>query len=292
VRALREVAADPIFAPAFAMGKRPKGDAVSGDFSNVLGCFSVGLAGQIDLGVGVTGTIGYAFDPNDDTQFSVFLSVGVVVGPDAEADAGVELGAWTSAPTQMTGMMVGAGGGVDATGFGASVAGFVSCDLTVLPPFIKPTFQSWGATLTLSLGEGGGLLGVLSYTAVIITESIPAIAQPDAAHMIMISSIKCVQKQDNASDKDELVMLFKIDGKDPTYAFPTWSHFSIPEGGTWSCGRSIKLDSSVDVTLMNGGSTIYSWTIDVSNLKSSYSCDYKDGMFNEVAYTMYVSLVY
>lgn len=292
VKALREISRDPIFAPAFAMGQHRGVKSASDDLSGDIGSFSVGLAGQVDLGVGVTGTLGYAFDPNDETQFSVFLSVGVVGGPDAELDAGVELGAWTSSPTQMTGFMVGAGMGLDPDGFGASGAGFVSCDLTLLPPSIIPNFESWGAALTLSLGEGGGLLAVLSFTLVIITESIPPIAQPNADHMIMISSIKCVQKQDNDSDKDELYMLFQIDGNDTTFPFPTWSHFSIPEGGTWNCGRSIKLNNSVNVTLMNGGDTIDSWAINFSNLQSSYSCNYKDGMLNQVAYTMYVSKVY
>lgn len=290
VQALREVAADPIFAPAFAMGKRGSTQALSGDFSAVPGCFSVGLAGQVDLGAGVTGTIGYAFDPNDTTQYSIFVSVGVVVGADAEADAGVELGVWSSAPTDMSGAMMGGTVGLDPEGFGASVAGFVGCQVSLVPPFVWPSLSSWGATLTLSLGVGGGAAGVFCYTLVIITESVPAIAQPDAQHMIMISSIKCVQKQDNASDKDELVMLFQIDGAGPTYPFPTWSHFSIEEGGTWNCGRSIKFSNHVVVTLQNGGDDIYSWTISWPP-NSTYSCDYKDGL-NEIAYTLYVSSVY
>ena len=285
VQALRGITTDPIFAPAFALGKSSNSEALTGDFSNVLGCFSVGLAGQIDLGVGVTGTIGYAFNPNDDTQFSVFISVGVVGGPDAEADVGVELGAWSSTPGDMSGAMIGGGVGLDPEGFGASVAAFVGCGVKLLPPFITLDFSSYGGTLTLSIGEGGGALGVLCYTQVLVTEDIPPIAQPNASNMIRVTCIECVQKKDWMGDNDELVMQFQMDGKGPIYPFPTWSHYSIAEGGKWWCERSIKLNDYVVVTLAG----ICTWTIYANDVQASYH--YDSGGLNSTIYNLYVEKI-
>lgn len=215
----------------------------------------------------------------------------MVGGLDAGADAGVELGAWSSTPGDMSGAMIGGGAGLDPEGFGASVAAFVGCGVKLLPPFITLDFSSYGGTLTLSIGEGGGVLGILSYTQVLVTEDIPPIAQPNASNMIMINSVECGQKKDWTGDHDELVMQFQIEGKGPIYPFPTWSHYSITEGGTWYCARSIKFTDYVIVTLAG----ICSWTIYANDVQSSYHYDSGDlldgGGANSIIYDMYVQKI-
>lgn len=252
---------------------------------------SIGINFEIELLLGVTGTLGYAYGIGDGSgQTSVFLSLGLDEGVEGGAMAGVQFGVWKSAPTDMGGYSYG-GEILFDDELGGSIGIYFSGD------------ELSGLTLTLGAGIDDGIEFQESYTFVLGAGSVGGsylqpVYQPRKDHFLILTKLYC---ENEASDggKDEVYFTFQSDD-DTVYHYPTYDYISMDEGDTWECGRSVMLNSYVKITVWDEDDgpddNLGSCTINVSDLQvgaaaKSFSIHSKNGL-DERQFYIYAELLY
>lgn len=258
------------------------------------GSFSIGLNFEIELIIGFSGTIGAAIGVGNSkgVQGAEFLSVALEEGVQAGAMTGVQFGLWRSAPADLGGYSWGVEVdlGVEVEGSGGLYFsnGKVS-----------------GVTLTLGVGLEEGIAIVECYTFILgdqgVDPYIKPVVQPRKNNFLIIESLKCEHpSNDGGGDENEIYFIFQADG-DTAYHYPTYDYFSMKEGDTWQCGRSVWFNSSVDVTVYDEDGTsdddvVGTFSISLSQLSPGQTItfkstkDYSSGM-DKVEYKINVKLI-
>lgn len=257
--------------------------------------FSIGLGFEAELIIGFSATIGIAIGVGNakGVQSAEFLMVSLEVGVQAGAMVGVQFGLWTNAPADLGGKLTGTE--IDL-GFEAEASGAL---YYTLKEGIK------GATLTIGIGLEEGIAEIECYTFILgdqgVDPYIKPVVQPRKNNFLIIESLKCVHpSNDGAGDENEIYFIFQADG-DTAYHYPTYDYFSMKEGDTWQCGRSVWFDSNVAVTVYDedypsDDDVVGTFSIGLSQLKLGQvvtfksTKDYSSGL-DKVEYTINVKLI-
>ncbi|WP_119080663.1 hypothetical protein [Chitinophaga alhagiae] len=256
--------------------------------------FSIGLTVEAELIIGFTATLGVAVGIGNSAgvQSCEFLSVSLEAGVQAGVLAGVQFGLWNQAPANLGGNA----NGIELD-LGADIefSGALYFNLSGLR----------GVTLTVGVGVEDGIALVETYTFILgdqgVDPYIKPVVQPRKSNFLIIESLKCVHpSNDGAGDENEVYFIFQADG-DTAYPYPTYDYFSMKEGDTWNCGRSVWFNSSVAVTVYDEDGTsdddvVGTFSISLSQLALNKSItfkstkDYSSGL-DKVEYTINVKLI-
>lgn len=277
---------------------------------------SVWLAAKVEAEViiGFSGSIGAAIEPSQVLQFiqdpkrgtlswQYFISGWFDDGITGGAFVGIEFGISGSAPSDLGGFGSGVEGTFDVdpdTGLGISAQYYHgSAD------------ESWGATVAVVEGADAGFEGTQSYTILLGQGSLglQPIYQPDAAHMLIITQITCV----NANRNPDGVYFYFTPDSGTQYRYPTWDHRDMTDDDddpdyyhTWYPGRSVKFNGQVTVALWSEqdadtdplGDAITFYYDDFANVHSDtewkkvYRAPDAGNGWNEIEYHVYAQLIY
>lgn len=257
--------------------------------------FSVGLNFEIELIIGFSCTIGVAIGVGNSkgVQTAEFLSVALDEGIQAGAMTGVQFGLWNSAPADLGGYS-----------WGTEIELGLDVELSGGVYYTREGIS--GVTLTIGVGLEEGIAEIECYTFILgdqgVDPYIKPVVQPRKSNFLIIESLKCVHpSNDGAGDENEIYFVFQADG-DTAYPYPTYDYFSMKEGETWQCGRSVWFNSSVAVTVYDEDTSpsdddvVGAFSINLSQLKLGQSItfkstkDYSSGLDN-VEYTINVKLI-
>lgn len=256
--------------------------------------FSIGLCLEAEFIVGFSATLGIAIGIGDSkgVQSAEFLTISLLEGAEAGALAGVEFGLWKCIPSDLGGYSWGT-----QVAIGFEVEGSVAVFYTLS--------GISGFTLTVGGGVDEGGSEIECYTFILGEQGadpyIKPVIQPRKNNFLIIESLKCVHpSNDGGGDENEAYFTFQADG-DTVYPYPTYDYFSLKEGNTWACGRSVWFNNSVAVTVYDEDGTsnddiLGTFSIQASELslgqtKTFHSTkNYSSGM-DKVEYTINVKLV-
>lgn len=256
--------------------------------------FSIGLNVEVEMIIGFSGTLGVAVGVGESKglQSAEFLSVAVEEGVQAGALAGVQFGLWNNIPADLGGKAWG-------------IEGDIGAEIEFSLGFYWNNSGPLGVALTVGGGLEEGIAIVESYTFILGDQSldpyIRPVVQPRKSNFLIIESLQCVHpSNDGAGDENEIYFIFQADG-DTAYHYPTYDYFSMKEGQTWSCGRSVWFNSQVKVTVYDedmpsDDDVIGDFSISLSQLALGKSItfnstkDYSSGLDN-VEYKITVKLI-
>jgi hypothetical protein len=218
---------------------------------------SVGFEASLVLGIGFQGSFGVAFPAGDfieDPEEVLYISGNFEIGVAEGAMGGIVVGFWNSKPEDLAG---------DAWGWEVEIDDIVG--FSVEASYANPSMTGLlGFSVAEDEGEEDGAEALYSYTYVLSHEA-PLVYQVPRSHYMLITSIDC--NQNGESGHDEVYFKFKVDGE-VTYRYPTKGEFPMAKGDSWNAGRSIWLDSKVEISLFDNddvnddprGSTTYTLT--------------------------------
>lgn len=263
----------------------------SGDFDGIdfpIKAITLGFAGQIDLGIGIYASFGYAVQfPNPFTSGAFYLSGAVTEGIDAGADVAIQLGAWASEPLDLGGYYNGQEVMVDDT---LGIGGWT----------FEQDEDLVGAAVDLALGveDGGDEAEFYTLVWALDSDGVYPVAQQPADHLLILSNLTCLNTKE--SGHDEVYFLFTPDGGDVTYRYPSSKYYSMsadskdPEH-SWNTGRSVKFNQYVDIQLLDDGDQLGTFRFNLSDFSGSTpvtkTSDIKEGL-NEIEYKFTASLIY
>ncbi len=258
---------------------------------------SIGVTFEVEIILGISGSIGYAVDPTDLLGVSSsFLSLSLKEGVEAGAFGGLQFGIWEPSPDDMGGYSRGVEATFDPEIIGLSVGVYKGRGA-----------DTWGATATAVAGEDAGIELQESYTFLLTEADLdlkPAYQLP-ASHFLILDKLTCENTKDTG--KDEVFFKFIIDGN-KTYTYPSWDYRSMgtdDDNNEWIVGRSVWFNSKVEVVLYDGEpagksdvmkesgkdhSFKFDYTDFGSNPKISKTMDYKSGL-DEVKYKLSAILI-
>lgn len=258
-------------------------------------CFSIGINFEIQAFLGFSATLGVAVGVGQSkgAQAAEFVSISLIEGAEIGVMVGVEFGIWRCIPTDLAGPAW----GIQA-GFGLEVEGTIAI-------FSTKSLKLAGATLTIGGGAELGISLVESYTFILDSQGddpyIKPVVQPRKNNFLIIESLKCEHpSNDGGGDENEVYFIFQADG-DTRYPYPTYDYFSMKEGDSWACGRSVWFNNSVAVTIYDEDGTsdddiVGTFSLSLSNLSLGQTVTIKSdkdysSTFDKVAYTIKVKLV-
>ncbi|MBO9153494.1 hypothetical protein ACFOTA_14835 [Chitinophaga sp. GCM10012297] len=256
--------------------------------------FTIGLSFEAELVIGFSGTIGVAIGVGNSKgmQTAEFLALSLEEGLEIGVMGGVQFGLWNSTPADLEGYRWGTE--IDL-GFEAEM----SAGIYYTSDGIS------GIAVTLGIGVEDGIAEVECYIFILGDQGadpyIKPVVQPRKNNFLIIESLKCVHpSNDGAGDENEIYFIFQADG-DTQYPYPTYDYFSMKEGETWQCGRSVWFNSSVAVTVYDeDGSSdndvVGTFSISLSQLSPGKSVTFKStkdysSRTDAVEYTINVKLV-
>ena len=258
--------------------------------------FSIGLSVEAEAVIGFSGTIGVAVGIGNSkgVQAAEFLAISAEIGLEVGLMAGVQFGLWDRSPENLEGNRWGIE--IDL-GFEAEMSAGVYLD--------DDGFS--GLAVTLGVGVEDGIAIVDCYIYILGGQGdgpyLQPVVQPRKSNFLIIESLTCVHpSNDGAGNENEVRFVFQSDDDSTRYHYPTYNYFSMKEGDTWQCGRSVWFDSSVSVTVYDDDGVtsdddvVGTFSISLPQLSLGKSVtfnstkDYSSGM-DEVAYTISVKLV-
>lgn len=283
----QEIAKIPEIQRASELAKRPElFDANSiedpsriEDFFETYGphCIVVNVGLNIDVVVGCSAFLGFAYDLEDMTNMTIYTGLTFSVGGDADIAAGTGVGYTGIRYNEMTGRCVGFTV-ADEEILGALLD--VSIGITGSKPDLAFDLSQWTIVIYAMVGIGGGIDGYFGVTKAITTVEIPNIVQAPAKNGTIIRSITCLKREDQ-TDNDELYFKVIIDREDgdtedeieaKTYRYPLWDYFSINENGTWYPGFTVNFNKKFELVLYDSESTsddrLCSFTVTPEDLPS------------------------
>lgn len=206
---------------------------------------SIGFAGQIELFVGLYGSLGYIADLSlDNPSSGVYLLGAAAEGIDASLDLSIQGGLWMDAVDDVSGSYK--GGELDADE-GLGLSGFTL--------FADDDLKAVLIDLDAGISDGASGLEFHMWTYGIGHDPV---AQKPAANMVILELLQCYKTSETGHD--EVYLTFTIDGDTATvYRYPTWSYYAMNAGGSedaWALGRSIWCNSSVDVSIYDHDSSV------------------------------------
>lgn len=258
--------------------------------------FTIGLSIEVEAIIGFSGTIGVAVGVGNSKgmQSAEFLAVTGEMGFGFGAMVGVQFGLWDRSPENLEGNRWGME--IDL-GFEAEMSAGIYLDDEGIS----------GLAITVGIGVEDGIAAVDCYIYILngqgVDPYLKPVVQPRKSKLLIIESLKCVHpSNDGAGDENEVKFVFKADQDDTWYPYPTYSYFSMKEGDTWWCGRSVWFNSVVSVTvydddgMSSGDDVVGTFRIESEQLQLGQSrtfestTDYSSGM-DKVEYTISVKLV-
>lgn len=256
--------------------------------------FTIGLSFEAELVIGFTGTIGVAVGVGNSkgVQSAEFLSLAVEAGLEVGVMAGVQFGLWDRSPAELEGNRWGVE--IDL-GFEAELSAGLYMD--------DDGFS--GLAVTIGIGVEDGVAIVDCYIYILgdqgVDPYLQPVVQPRKSNFLIIESLKCVHpSNDGGGDENEIYFIFQADGG-TSYHYPTYDYFSMKEGETWQCGRSVWCNDSVLVTVYDedgtsGNDVVGTFSIIPSQLPLGTSVTFKSTKdfssgFDKVEYTIQVKLV-
>lgn len=207
---------------------------------------SIGLYGQVDLGLGLYGSTGYVADLDDpSTTQAGYVLGGLEEGAIEGADVGVEIGLWRDSTDDLDGYYNAQNVDVD-DGVGGAL-------------FALEHHEEVAAYLVdVGVGEDDGV----AENELLMLTFDPAwapVEEADAKHFLILTRIECLETSERGHD--EVYFEFTPDGG-TTYRYPPGKYYSMSddpddedEDKVWLCGRSVKLDSYVDVDVRDDDTT-------------------------------------
>lgn len=254
----------------------------------------INFSALLDLGVGLTGYIGFAIDLDNMDKCSIIIGGAVGVGLSAIIGTGQGVGLSANMYSDMTGTCLGASAGAAAAA-GVLIDGSIGYSVPYLPviPNVHP--NQWTVIVYALEGAGEDIGVYVGFTLVVINTTMPDIIQPPGANSTTISSITCLNTEDTVG-KDELYFQVKTDiEENETYRYPLWDYFSINEDTSWNIGFTINFNNCFKLTLYNnetsGANTIHTFEVSADaipapgNTKTLHFDNGETGMFeNRVIY--------
>lgn len=250
---------------------------------------SIGISAQIDLVLGVYGSVGYAADFSDPEGTSVIYLLGAVEeGVIEGGDVGVQVGLWKNSTSDMDGYYNGQN--VDITDFGGVAVFALEKSQSVVAYIID-----------IAAGEDDGGAEDEYYCLTFDINHMP-VAQKDADHFLILTNLQC--KNISETGHDEIYFYFQPDGG-TTYRYPTWNYYAMSDSSSdsdsnWACGRSVKFNNNVTIKIMDdddgSDDQIANFTFSLSDFNGNGSTITKTfdetHHLNEVEYKMTAKLIY
>lgn len=239
---------------------------------------SIGLLGQVELLVGISGSIGYAIDLGDSGETrAIYAGGGIVEGVDAGGEAAVVLGLWAESTSNINGFYVGAGVDItDGAGFDAVAFASKSDDDAgdddgggINWKDAKMVFIG----VDIGLEDGGEAEEYYFFTH---TMTKYPVYQEGGTYnyMMCFDNLNCVKSKDNT---DTVFLLYTVDGNSTVYQYPIWGGIKMTESkkkpnySQWVCGNMVRFNSSVTATLHVGNFTMPAITFSTSDFNGLYS---------------------
>jgi hypothetical protein len=224
--------------------------------------FSIGFAGQIELGIGLYGSVGYIHDLSLEGAGGVYLLGADAKGLEAAADLSIQGGLWMKPSDEVSGSYTGGGLDIDDV-FG--VSGFVLREEDDEDP------KAYLVDIDGGIADGATKLKFHMWTYGIGHDPV---AQKPAGHMVILKSLQCLDTSE--SGHDEVYLSFTIDGGDTQYRYPTWSYYAMKPGdadAVWNLGRSVWCDKKTDVSVYDHDSSV---GINAADLIASFTVNVAD----------------
>ena len=272
---------------------------------------SLGLMGQVILGIGVAGSIGYAVDlpsitgtakdliedyqdgtispPTTQLETCIYFGGAVIDGADAGVEADVVVGFWTEATSDIGGFYAGVEVDV-ADGLGVTAAGLEH----------KGELAVAFVGVDVGFDDGGEEDNYLFYT--VSTSHDPVYQTAEKTYMVLLGDLVCNNSKGNY---DGVHLTYTVDGEDTEYRYPAWDKFAMaeekndPTYNSWGLGCAIKFDNYFSITLRLDGYNaspvdIYSGHFNnrVDNTNYPFNIDDDIGIgINKISYTVNAKMV-
>lgn len=265
---------------------------------------SVGLLGQVELIVGIAGSIGYAIDlGNLGETRAIYAGGGLIEGVDLGGEAAVVLGLWAETTSQINGFYVGAGMditegvGIDAVAFASKAdEDKLDGDDGINLKYAKMVFVG------VDIGLADGVEAEEYYFLTHTMSKYPVYqAGGNYSHMMCFNNLNCLNSKD---DTDTIFILYTVDADPTIYQYPIWGGIDMKEPkksksySHWVCGNMVRFNNSVTATLHVGNFTMPSTTFSLSDFGGKFSvCAPKDIkaktdlIFNDIEYKLDAELI-
>lgn len=251
---------------------------------------TLGFAGQIDIGVGIYASFGYAVQfPNPFKSGAFYVSGAFTEGLEIGFDVAIQIGAWANEPMDLGGYYNGQEIMIDDT-LGVGGWSFEQDE----------ELAGVAADLALGVEDGGDEAEFYTVVQSLSSDGRYPVAQQPADHMLILTTLVCLNTRE--SGHDEVYFLFTPDGGDVTYRYPSSKYYSMSADSKdpehlWNTGRSVKFNQYVDVQLQDDGDDLVSFRFNYSDFTNGTSSSItrtsstKDGL-NEIEYQFTVWLMY
>lgn len=227
----------------------------------------IGLTGSSGISVGIEGLM----SGNPVEQVAYYLSLGYDAGVEGGAMGGVQFGIWQCMPEDFGGKWKGAEVMIDDD-IGIAVGAHKNS-----------SSGDWGFTIDFDAGIDDGVATQTVHTFLLFKGQLgfPPIYQPEADHFLILTKLYCENISGGDGDHNEVFFDFQVDGG-TTYPYPTWDYFAMAEGDTWYCGRSVRFDSSIYISLYDSDDT------SGNDLLGQVNIPYSDLVLNEeISFSIY-----
>ncbi|GAB5445442.1 hypothetical protein [Gymnodinialimonas sp.] len=251
----------PVFAPVFATANTLQLDvSLEGLIPKAI---SLGVSGQVVLGVGISGSLGYVVDLNlSDFTSALYLGGAVDIGADAGIEGDVCLGFWTNTIDDLSGWYVGEEIDIDDAA-GVMEATYLKDEELAL------------AFIGVTLGFDDGFENSDYYFFKMDIGHAPIYQPGDYDYMVQLDSLVCTNSKD---DYDTVYYEFLADDDDTVYRYPAWDGFQMAESQRdngnftkWGVGVVIKFNEKVTLRLHVGDYTMDDKTITPSDYSGELS---------------------
>lgn len=174
-------------------------------------------------------------------------------------------------------VLVGEGLGPDENESYAGSIGF-NCTTNVERHIPEIYVDQWTVMSGNFSGEAAAIAGSIAYSIPIVTTQLPDIVLPPGYFYTVLWAITCYQKQDDATEHDEITITIQMDSGNPVVTYPYFgSHFSITElnehssdgtgdknddkSANWFVGMPLTFNEYAYVTLHQGNNTLGSMKV-------------------------------
>lgn len=273
---LQEVLHGEHFAPLLEALRAPDSFDVSLE-DLIPKAISIGLMGQVVLGVGVSGSVGYIINLDlSNPKSGVYIGVGVDIGMDGGAEGDVCLGLWAKTVDDINGLYTG-----------------LEVDVTDPGGVTEATYVTFGTEdlaielLGIDLGIDDGMEDSTLYFAAMGFGHAPIYQPGDATYLVQLGRLTCSNSKDNW---DTVYLNYTQDGGSTQYRYPAWDGIQLEENdknsafGSWNVGQIVKFNSQLDVILQVGDHTMPTQTIYPGTSSLTFS-DKVNGV-DDIEYTL------
>ena len=237
-----------------------------------LKAISLGLMGQVEIFVGLAGTFGYAMDlKNWPSTAALFGGGGIVEGVDGGIQGTIALGFWFQETAEIGGFYEAVEIDID-DGLGITAAAYagkgdgekLKSEEGINLKYAKVVF------LGIDVGLDDGVEAEEAYLFAGHLEDYPSYQTGDYKNQVILTDLKCDDKQSNLSGMDDIHIHFMVDGHSQIYRYPIWNDFEMQDDDDdddddagfeydrteWICGTIIQFNDSFDIEFFVNGDSL------------------------------------